>query len=84
MLLITELQAEIKVTESRLFALKQSLHAAKRTAIVKKLGDKCPARIFISDWWDCAESPTGKCVYDQDEDSMHDDCIFCHDPEERQ
>lgn len=28
---------------------------------------------------DCERSPTGCCMYADDED----DCIFCHDPEER-
>ena len=33
--------------------------------------------------WDCKESPLGKCAYDFFEDPSRDDCIFCHDPEER-
>jgi hypothetical protein len=32
--------------------------------------------------WECEKSPTGYCVY-HDEDSMHDTCLFCGDPEER-
>ena len=33
--------------------------------------------------WECEDSPTGHCVYDEDTDRAHDDCIFCHGPEER-
>lgn len=34
--------------------------------------------------WICTKgSPTGYCVYDNEEDPNHDDCIFCHDPRER-
>jgi hypothetical protein len=38
----------------------------------------CPSH-FDHGSWDCDDSPTGKCVYTSD----HDDCIFCHGPEER-
>jgi len=37
----------------------------------------------ISNEWECSTSPVGYCVYDIVEDPAHDDCIFCHDPEER-
>lgn len=33
--------------------------------------------------WECEESPFGYCVYDRLEDPVMDDCVFCHDPEER-
>jgi hypothetical protein len=33
--------------------------------------------------WDCSTSPTGFCVYDENEDPIHDFCLFCGDPEER-
>jgi hypothetical protein len=26
---------------------------------------------------------SGKCIYDDDADPAHDDCLFCHEPEER-
>lgn len=32
---------------------------------------------------ECLSSPVGLCVYYDLEDSMHDDCIFCNQPEER-
>lgn len=32
--------------------------------------------------WDCDLSPSDKCVYAED-DSMKDDCLFCHLPYER-
>ena len=37
----------------------------------------------ISNEWECDNSPLGYCVYDHIDDPAHDDCIFCHDPEER-
>lgn len=37
----------------------------------------------ISDFWKCEKSPIGLCVYDDEKDQYHDDCIFCHNPEER-
>ena len=37
----------------------------------------------ISTFWRCKDSPLGWCVYDNMEDRYHDDCLFCHEPEER-
>lgn len=33
--------------------------------------------------WDCENSPVGICVYDSLDDPSHDDCLYCHGPEER-
>jgi len=35
--------------------------------------------------WRCEDlaNPTGYCVYDDDADPCHDECLFCGDPEER-
>lgn len=33
--------------------------------------------------WDCEESPIGYCIYDDDEDPIHDFCLFCGQPMER-
>ena len=33
--------------------------------------------------WNCDKSPIGLCVYDNLEDKAHDDCVFCHQPQER-
>lgn len=32
---------------------------------------------------DCHKSPIRVCVYNNDEDKCHDDCLFCGEPEER-
>lgn len=40
-------------------------------------------RKFVFGSWDCEKSPTGQCVYNHNMDPAHDDCLFCHDPEER-
>lgn len=34
-------------------------------------------------YWECPDSPTGRCIYNDKEDPEHDDCLFCHDPSER-
>ena len=31
----------------------------------------------------CPTSPIGVCAYDGDDDPSRDDCLFCHDPDER-
>ena len=33
--------------------------------------------------WACSESPTSFCAYDSFDDVMHDNCLFCDQPEER-
>jgi hypothetical protein len=33
--------------------------------------------------WECATSPTGYCVYNEEIDPASDDCVYCHQPEER-
>ena len=33
--------------------------------------------------WDCDKSPTKKCWYDNREDTMWDQCLFCGEPDER-
>lgn len=35
------------------------------------------------DEWHCPDSPNGVCWYDHEDDSCHDQCIFCGEPEER-
>lgn len=34
-------------------------------------------------YWDCDDSPTGKCVYDDKKDPCLDICLFCGHPDER-
>jgi hypothetical protein len=33
--------------------------------------------------WYCPESPDHYCHYDEDEDPCRDDCLHCHQPDER-
>jgi hypothetical protein len=33
--------------------------------------------------WECKDSPTGHCIYDDRKDNSHDYCIVCGDPSER-
>lgn len=33
--------------------------------------------------WECTKSPIGLCIYNDLVDTLHDDCIFCHKPDER-
>ncbi len=42
-----------------------------------------PKNIILGDCWECDKSPTGLCVYDDENDSCHDQCLFCGEPEER-
>ena len=40
-------------------------------------------RLAIGQNWTCENSPTGYCVYDFVYDPAWDDCLICHDPDER-
>ena len=33
--------------------------------------------------WDCATSPIDICVYNDWEDPSNDNCLYCHNPDER-
>jgi len=37
----------------------------------------------IGFYWDCPKSPFGWCAYHDYDDSAHDNCVFCGEPEER-
>lgn len=54
---------------------------ALREALAKQYG--LDAEVVYLGHWDCPESPIHRCIYNQDEDPYCDDCIICHDPEER-
>lgn len=47
-----------------------------------RCGDR-PRDLIIPETWECETSPVGVCVYDDTDDPMHDQCLFCGDPEER-
>jgi hypothetical protein len=58
----------------------------KREKVLAKLkqdGRDPPVDLRLGSHWDCPESPTGECAYDADEDPCLDDCLFCHEPDER-
>ena len=63
---------------------------------IKKLKDQMGEilRPWIGDWfdhfeyvcipfWDCELSPVGWCVYNNETDPAHDNCLFCGLPLER-
>lgn len=37
----------------------------------------------VDTFWECPDSPFGWCAYHNFEDPVHDNCIYCHDPQER-
>lgn len=43
-------------------------------------------RVVADSGWECTDvmrNVYGFCIYDDDEDPCHDNCLFCHEPEER-
>lgn len=60
--------------------IKQEIRVnGKWVEIPKELIDM---NISTSDW-ECEKSPLGFCVYDMNSDYKDDDCIYCHQPDER-
>lgn len=37
----------------------------------------------VGEYWNCTDSPFGKCAYDPEQDTGHDQCLYCGEPEER-
>jgi hypothetical protein len=50
---------------------------------IEKHAPEFPDGALVTFAWECKESPLGFCVYNPEEDPCHDDCLYCHDPEER-
>jgi hypothetical protein len=42
-----------------------------------------PQFIALSVSWECADSPTGNCIYYTEDDPMKDFCLFCDNPLDR-
>lgn len=72
---------ELDEMEQELEELKKDILKKKQDLIFDITGLQ-PNEIAFGDW-DCDKSPTGKCAYDKIEDSPHDFCVFCGQPEER-
>jgi len=47
--------------------------------------DTAKSNFLVDGWirWACPDSPSGCCVYDTDKDPAMDDCLYCHQPQER-
>jgi len=70
-----------KADRARLTARSRLLNAYGE--VLKESGHN-PEDITVPvDGWNCEKSPLGKCAYGFFEDPSRDDCIFCHEPEER-
>lgn len=77
------------VTNKALLRALDLLYRQQETRMLSTLKDlpqfKKELTMFhtIGLFWDCPESPLGLCVYHTFKDKPHDDCVFCHQPEER-
>jgi len=74
---IADARKEINSARSRMLAAEYELR--------ERLADQYNVSAFslILGTWPCPDSPTKFCIYNSLEDPCHDDCIICHDPEER-
>jgi hypothetical protein len=51
--------------------------------IAEELKGLEPDDIALGRSWDCATSPTDRCIYNETKDHWHDHCLFCDKPEDR-
>ena len=56
--------------------------AGRLVEVAEELKGIKPENIHLG-YWDCEESPTDRCIYDDLKDPYHDECLFCGDPSER-
>jgi len=78
---LEEARAAIKQAEGNL----EDAHEIQRNlyANILKAHGLNSRDIVIPGTWKCGNSPVGRCVYNTFEDPSHDDCLICHEPEER-
>lgn len=74
--------------EAQARALRRAAKEAKQKLVASHLGawtvNGSELSVDTDYWaWDCPTSPTKKCVYNDELDWCHDECIFCGDPYER-
>ena len=63
-------------------AAEAALLEEQRNVVARYLDDDVDT-IATSPYHSCRRSPVGACVYDDDNDPCHDNCVFCGHPEER-
>lgn len=90
--LLSGLNSRIKEIQGRLAKLQSARLELKMEMVTEALEehgmsprDCCvdkPPRFYFGNW-ECEPSPIGTCVYNQVVDRDHDNCLFCHEPEER-
>ncbi len=64
-------------------AAREEERETQHEAAMEKVQAQFPKANLSFGTWDCATSPTGHCVYDLDSHLGDDDCLYCHDPDER-
>lgn len=85
------LRAELRVLNSRLVTLSEQVRekqaeAARLRSQYKEIIAQAvglEARRISLGAFECETSPTGRCIYDDWGDPMHDRCLYCDDPSER-
>jgi len=69
--------------EEKLDDSEENIRKEKLRLIKDKIGTTDPYWFHFSYEWECKNSPTKYCVYNDVEDAIHDFCIYCGEPEER-
>lgn len=80
-----EMRAFQEAMQPKLDAIRARIEAAKadtRTEVARLLDVEDPSVLEMG-YWECGESPTGQCIYDDNDDINHDYCLICGDPSER-
>lgn len=77
-------EAKDKLSRSRSDAQDKEVDLLKIYSSILKGNGVDPRNIIVPGTCQCPSGPIGTCVYNYFEDPCHEDCIFCHESEERE
>ena len=59
-------------------------HSAAQHAYLEEVGQVLDMEwVSVSSEWKCEASPLAYCVYDLTSEKGYDECVYCHQPNER-
>lgn len=86
---IERLRKRAQKLREELSSLEDTIEVLQQKLVEETI--KVPDCDLLFGTWDCPDSPTGKCVYDLNQDHKNpdhdtmgeDECLFCGEPDER-
>lgn len=76
-------RTRVRVLRECVYEAEAELRDLSRDLVLHALPDDIRKGAIETGSWECPTSPLQVCAYDVDNDPACDDCLFCHDPDER-